>query len=78
MFGIRSGIGFAIAAFLIGGSREMLSSGTLMGFSTAFRGNMRVFATVCGGFIAISLLSAFWQWLVSFVKSFSFRGGDDE
>ena len=78
IYALRNGIGFAIAAFLIGGFREMLAQGTLMGSPTFFRGNLKVFGTVCGGFIVISLLSAFWQWLVAFVKSFSFRGGDDE
>ena len=78
LFGLRSAVGFTIAAFLVGSVREVLGKGTFMGMPAAIHGNLKIFLTVCGGFITISLLSALWQRLISVSKSFSFREGDDK
>ena len=78
MFGLRSAVGFTIAAFLVGSVREVLGKGTFIGMPAVIHGNLKIFLTVCGGFITLSLLSALWQRLISISKSFSARGGDDK
>ena len=78
VFGLRSAVGFTIAAFLVGSVREVLGKGTFIGTPAVIHGNLKIFLTVCGGFITLSLLSALWQRLISISKSFSARGGDDK
>lgn len=61
--GIGMGIGFMIALVLIGFFRELLGKGSLWGFAIVNTKPILFFIMPAGGFLAVGLLMAFFNWI---------------
>jgi electron transport complex protein RnfE len=61
--GFFMGIGFLFALILIGGVREVLGKGTLMGFEIFATRPMLIMVLPTGGFFVIGLFMAFFNWI---------------
>ncbi len=63
MDGIGMGIGFLIALSLIGFFRELLGKGSVWGFAIVNTKPLLIMIMPAGGFLAVGLLMAFFNWI---------------
>ena len=61
--GLGSGLGFLLALVLISFFRELLGRGSLWGFHIVQAKPMLIFILPAGGFLAVGLLMAFFNWI---------------
>ena len=75
--GILSCIGFALAAVLVGATREILGFGHIWGKTIIEKAPLPIFSTVAGGLIIACLCCAAFQYLVSAIKRAKYRYAKD-
>jgi len=61
--GLGSGLGFLMAMLIISFFRELLGKGTLFGFEVVAAKPLLIMVLPSGGFIAVGLLMAFFNWV---------------
>ena len=71
-------VGFSLALVLIGGTRELLSFGTLWDVSVVPAGIWPAAQTVPGALVVTALYAALWQYVSGGVKKLLFIGGRED
>lgn len=61
--GVGMGLGFLVALLIIGAFRELLGSGSILGYAITAEKPLLFFALPAGGFFSIALLMAFFNYL---------------
>ena len=66
--GVGMGLGFTIGMVLIGAVRELLGSGTLLGYDVLGTKPLLFFILPCAGFFVVGLMMAFFNWIEAVYK----------
>ena len=75
--GVLSSIGFALAAVLVGGIREILGAGRLWGRTIFETVPLPIISTAAGGFMVVAILCAILQQCISTIKRIRYRYAKD-